>query len=83
MRLLAEKLPYSQIAPRLGLTKNAVIGRMSRLGITVRPIAEPASTFANRMQALHDAMDCVLAECRLPRNVMYVRDLDIGESTHA
>jgi hypothetical protein len=48
-----------QIGLRLGATKNAVIGKLDRL----REYEYDGSMMMDRLQALHDRMDAVLAEC--------------------
>ena len=50
----------SQLARDLGLSKNAVIGIKNRAGLCESTVAVP--TLWSRMQALHEAMDRVLAE---------------------
>jgi hypothetical protein len=47
-----------QIALLLGVTKNAVIGKLDRL----REDDYDGSTIMDRLQALHDRMDAVVAE---------------------
>jgi hypothetical protein len=47
-----------QIGLRLGVTKNAVIGKLDRL----RKYEYDGSTLMDRLQALHDCMDAVLAD---------------------
>jgi hypothetical protein len=47
-----------QIALRLGVTKNAVIGKLDRL----REYEYDGSMMMDRLQALHARMDAVLAE---------------------
>jgi hypothetical protein len=47
-----------QIGQRLGVTKNAVIGKLDRL----RKYEYDGSTTMSRLQALHDRLERVLAE---------------------
>jgi hypothetical protein len=65
-----------QIALVLGVTKNAVIGKLDRL----REYEYDGSTVMDRLQALHDRMDAVLAEttCK-PSHKIYG---EAGELTH-
>lgn len=78
-----EGLPWSRVAERMGLTKNQISGRMWRQGYYERPSVVSAP-FLVRIQALHDAMDKVLSECKLPREVMYIKSTEAtGESKHA
>ena len=55
----------AQIAERLGVTKNVVIGQACRRGWTPRraPIYEP-TTLPQRLDALHSSMDALLIETR-------------------
>jgi hypothetical protein len=50
-----------QIGERLGMTKNAVIGKLDRLRDKDSEYDGP--TTMDRLQATHDRMDEVLAEC--------------------
>lgn len=58
---LADEGP-SAVARRLGLTKNKVSGFFDRKGIKFREYKD--SSTMERLQALHDMMDTVLAETR-------------------
>jgi hypothetical protein len=61
LREMAQKgdLRMRQIGERLGVSKNAVCGKLDRL----RDEEYDGPTAMDRLQALHDRMDAVLAEC--------------------
>lgn len=65
IRLRESGLTMSQIARECGVTKNTVIGIVHRharhLVDESRPSSPPPRTLWDRMQALHDEMDAVLA----------------------
>jgi hypothetical protein len=48
-----------QIGDRIGMTKNAVIGKLYRLGMS----GYDGPTTMDRLQELHDRLDAVLTEC--------------------
>jgi hypothetical protein len=54
-----------QIADRLGVTKNAIIGKLDRLRDKDSEYEGP--TTMDRLQALHDRLDAVLAEFKSVR----------------
>jgi hypothetical protein len=63
-RLTAEKLPFSRIAARLKVSRNAAIGKAKRLNLGIAhgaPAAQPASTELKRPIAV-SATPCALRE---------------------
>jgi hypothetical protein len=63
LALLDTGMTQGAVADRLGITKNTVAGIRSRAGLCV-PAGPPASTMAQRLDALHARMDAILAETR-------------------
>jgi hypothetical protein len=62
-RALFERgVPYAEIGRRLGMTKNAVIGRAYRLGLVRRAPGEPTKTTVDRLDALNAELEEVLAK---------------------
>lgn len=51
--LFADGLSYEDIGQRMGLTKNAVLGKAHRLGFEVRVEIAPQSTTLSRLDALN------------------------------
>ncbi len=61
MRRLREEdhLSTREVAAAIGTTKNAVVGKLNRLGMLNNA---PVETMTQRLDALHDEMDRVLRE---------------------
>jgi hypothetical protein len=66
-----------KIGKRLGVTRNAVIGKLYRMGIGGRG-DYAATTTMERLQALHDKMDAVLSECAKVRMYLPPRKASAG-----
>lgn len=58
-------MTYAEIANRIGVTKNAVIGKASRMGLRV-PVGLRPTTLMGRLDALHAAFDVAIHAARLP-----------------
>lgn len=58
--LLGENLSYGAIGQRMGLSKSAVAGAVHRMGL--RDDLPAQETMLDRLQAMHDRMDLVLAQ---------------------